>query len=125
MTRPTETQLHEARKLLDGSTHETAEMLFKVENPDANLFFRDVPSPTRRDYILRACKLEQEARGVLMEELEYQDAQAAIRAKGDAVDAYRALITTTIPAHRIETRINGFKDGWDAAVLAFKGEDTK
>lgn len=78
----------------------------------------EAPSHERRPYLIEACMTNDKLRRQATE-------QAEARVKGDAVDAYRAQITTTIPAHRIETRINGFKDGWEAAMLALRGEDTK
>lgn len=40
----------------------------------------------------------------------------AREAKYTACDAYRAQIAGTVPAHRLDTRQNGFLDGWDAAL---------
>lgn len=45
---------------------------------------------------------------------------AARRAKMAQVDAYRARIAGTIPAHRLDTRMTGFLDGWDAALRYLK-----
>lgn len=69
-----------------------------------------------------------EARAYLRRQDEYQDDDLTTpedesnQAKYAAVDAYRASIVTTVPAHRLDTRQNGFLDGWDAAVAYMKGQ---
>lgn len=114
--------LAEARKLLDKDVVDLArELLATAARPGESW----ETTADRRDWIIQAARAQREAQLVLDIEQARLDEEAAKRVKGDAVDAYRAQITTTIPAHRIETRINGFKDGWEAAMLALRGEDTK
>lgn len=114
--------LAEARKLVDKDVVDLArELLATAARPGESW----ETTADRRGWIIEAAGRQREAQLVLDIEQARLDEEAAKRVKGDAVDAYRAQITTTIPAHRIETRINGFKDGWEAAMLALRGEDTK
>lgn len=122
----TETALTAARKLVALDTTDLAEELYLQANPGfGHHQWVTAPREVKRNWILSADQHQRHAQAVLDAEQAHQDEEALRRTKGDAVDAYRAAITTTIPAHRIETRINGFKDGWDAAMLALRGEDTK
>lgn len=118
-----EATLAQARKTVATDTVQLAAQLFEEANPGAS--WRDAEQPTLRNWILTAASHQRDAQLVLDIEQAILDEAAQQRTKGDAVDAYRATITSRIPAHRIETRINGFKDGWEAAMLALRGEDTK
>lgn len=106
--------LAEARKLVDKDVVDLArELLATAAHPGESW----ETTADRRDWIIQAAGAQREAQLVLDIEQARLASLARRQAKGDAVDAYRAAITTTIPAHRIETRINGFKDGWDAAMV--------
>lgn len=50
----------------------------------------------------------------------HEPAPPATADEGAARDQYRAEITGMVPAHRIETRMNGFRDGWARARQADK-----
>lgn len=84
-----------------------AAKLYEDETPGREWW--NAPTDIKRAYMIRACQINDARRRVEREE-------AAARVKMTAVDAYRASIVSTVPAHRLDTRQNGFLDGWDAAM---------
>lgn len=120
------TKLDEARKLLARDTAEVAEDLFMADNPD-NSHYRWITAdrPTLRNWILTAAAHKREAQQVLDEEQARVSDDIRRQAKYDACDKYRTKISGTVPAHRLDTRQNGFLDGWDAALAWAAGEASK
>lgn len=81
--------------------------LYEAETPGQEWW--NAPTDIKREYLLRACQTND-----IQRRQEREDAD--LRVKQTAVDAYRASIVSTVPAHRLATRQNGFIDGWDAAL---------
>lgn len=75
----------------------------------SRIAWEDLDPEVRRDFLIQACRVNNQR---VREDRE----EAAARAKLAAVDAYRVSIVGTIPAHRLDTRLSGFLDGWDAAL---------
>lgn len=76
---------------------------------DHTVEWRNLPYGLRQEYIHAAgLQIDREAQAAAEVE--------ARRVKLAQVDAYRARIAGTIPAHRLDTRMSGFLDGWDAAM---------
>lgn len=76
---------------------------------DHTVEWKNLPSALRQEYV-------GEAGRQLDEEAQVTTEAEARRTKLAQVDAYRARIAGTIPAHRLDTRMSGFLDGWDAAM---------
>lgn len=89
--------------------HEDALLAANMFEEDGNGQWRNATLDEKRDYLIRACHINDARRR------EEREAEAR-RVKLAQVDAYRARIAGTIPAHRLDTRMNGFMDGWDAAM---------
>lgn len=85
------------------------EMAVRLYEEATGQKWENAEKTTRRSYIIEACMINNER-----DRLERE--AAAGQAKQIAVDAYRASIVGTVPAHRLDTRQNGFLDGWDAAL---------
>lgn len=84
----------------------------------STLEWRNLTTDEKTELVRRAAALSQDRRE--------QEAKAvANRTKFDAVDAYRAKIAGTVPAHRLDTRQGGFLDGWDAAMAHIEAERAK
>lgn len=74
-----------------------------------SIAWEDLDPDVRRDFLIRACQIVNQRQTDAREE-------EARRVKYAAADAYRVSIAGTVPAHRLDTRQNGFLDGWDAAL---------
>lgn len=81
--------------------------LYEAETPGREWW--NAPTDIKREYLIRACQTNDLQR-------KRDRMEADLRVKQTAVDAYRASIAGTVPAHRLDTRQNGFLDGWDAAL---------
>lgn len=91
------------------ATVDRARQLFEDAQPTNVTEWRNLPYDQRGAFIeLAAKQLHEEAQAAAEVE--------ARRVKLAQVDAYRARIAGTIPAHRLDTRMTGFLDGWDAAM---------
>lgn len=121
-----EDQLQEARNTVAKDTTDLAEELYLQANSRfGHHQWVTAPTPIKRDWIYRAAAVQRDARALLDIEQARLESEARAQAKIAAVDTYRASIATTIPAHRLDTRQNGFLDGWDAALAWVEEQASK
>lgn len=98
---------------MTGSDVELAKALHLADSPRTD--WDNLTGAEKRHYLIQAYRTT---------DLDGRQEREVVahRTKMAAVDAYRASIVTTVPAHRLDTRQNGFLDGWDAAMAYIKAE---
>lgn len=85
------------------------------DDADTGYDWKNLTSDEKVELIRQASAINQDRR-------EQEAAEAALKVKYAAVDAYRVEIAGTVPAHRLDTRQRGFLDGWEAAMAHIEAE---